>query len=127
MLTVILNAGFGVLVLLAFGLSGGANWGWSVFWGVVAFAAAQVAAGFLIQRRVKAGMAGVQMDALKLLTKRARHEAERTNRAPVEMSDRAARLAALDDRTPEERAADEARAKNRSRDRGGGRGGGRER
>ena len=60
MLTVILNAGFGVLVLLAFGLSGGANWGWSVFWGVVAFAAAQVAAGFLIQRRVKAGMAGVQ-------------------------------------------------------------------
>jgi hypothetical protein len=31
------------------------NWGWSVFWGVVAFAAGQVAAGFLIQRRVKAG------------------------------------------------------------------------
>ncbi|HPB09979.1 MAG TPA: hypothetical protein PLT74_01865 [Kiritimatiellia bacterium] len=60
MLTVILNAGFGVLVLLAFGMSGAANWGWSVFWGVVAFAAGQVAAGFLIQRRVKAGMAGVQ-------------------------------------------------------------------
>ena len=48
MLTVMLNAGFGVLVLLALGMSGGARWGWAVFWGVAAFAVAQVATGFLI-------------------------------------------------------------------------------
>jgi hypothetical protein len=70
MLTVMLNAGFGVLVLLALGMSGGARWGWAVFWGVAAFAVAQVATGFLIQRRIKAAMDGVQkilMDGQKRL------------------------------------------------------------
>jgi hypothetical protein len=60
MWTVLINAGLGVLVLLAFGLTGAANWGWSVFWGVLAFAAGQVAAGFFIQKRVKVGMAGIE-------------------------------------------------------------------
>ena len=70
MLTVMLNAGFGVLMLLALGMSGGARWGWAVFWGVAAFAVAQVATGFLIQRRIKAAMDGVQkilMDGQKRL------------------------------------------------------------
>jgi hypothetical protein len=60
MLTVLINAGVGVLAMLAFGLTGAANWGWSVFWGVLAFAAGQVGAGVLIQRRVKAGMGEIE-------------------------------------------------------------------
>jgi hypothetical protein len=60
MLTVLINAGFGALVLTAFGLTGTANWGWSVFWGVLAFAAGQASAGFFIQKRVKAGMGGIE-------------------------------------------------------------------
>jgi hypothetical protein len=60
MWTVLINAGFGVLVLAAFGLTGAANWGWSVFWGVLAFVAGQVGAGFFVQKRVKAGMGGIE-------------------------------------------------------------------
>lgn len=60
MLTVLINAGFGTLVLLAFGLTGTANWGWSVFWGVLAFVAGQGLTGFLIQKKVKAAMGGIE-------------------------------------------------------------------
>ena len=37
-----------------------AGMGWSVFWGIVSFAVFQFAAGFLVQRRVKAVMNAVQ-------------------------------------------------------------------
>lgn len=60
MLTVLINALAGILVLTAFGMTDTANWGWSVFWGVLAFVAGQGTAGYLIQKRVKAAMGGVQ-------------------------------------------------------------------
>ena len=60
MLTVLINAVAGLLVALAFGMTGAANWGWSAFWGVLAFIAGQGAMGYFFQRRVKAAMAGVQ-------------------------------------------------------------------
>ena len=60
MFTLLINAGVGVLALLTFGLTGTASWPWSVFWGILAFAAAQVAAGLIIQKKVKAGMGEVE-------------------------------------------------------------------
>ncbi len=60
MLMVLINAIFGVLLCAALGMTGAANWGWSVFWGVLAFVAGQGSTGFLIQKRVKAAMGGVQ-------------------------------------------------------------------
>ena len=60
MFTVLINVLIGALLTGALGLTGTANWGWSVFWGVLVCAAAQVGAGLLVQRRVKAAMGGVQ-------------------------------------------------------------------
>jgi hypothetical protein len=60
MLTVLINAVFGVLLIVAMGMTGAANWGWSVFWGVLAFVAGQGGSGYLIQKRLKAAMGGVQ-------------------------------------------------------------------
>ena len=60
MLTVLINAVFGVLLIVALGMTGAANWGWSVFWGVLAFVAGQGGSGYLIQKRLKAAMGGVQ-------------------------------------------------------------------
>ena len=60
MLTVLINAGFGILLGVALGVTGAAHWGWSVFWGLLAFVVGQGAAGYLIQQRVKAAMGGVQ-------------------------------------------------------------------
>ncbi len=60
MLTVLIHALLGVLVVAGLGLTGAAGWGWSVFWGVLAFAVGQAGVGFLIQKRVKAAMGGVQ-------------------------------------------------------------------
>ena len=60
MVTVIITALIGVLATVALGLTGAANWGWSVFWGVLAFGVGQAGAGYLIQKRVKAAMGGVQ-------------------------------------------------------------------
>jgi hypothetical protein len=60
MLTLVLNGVLGVLLMVALGLTGAAHWGWSVFWGLLAFAAGQGATGYLFQKRVKAAMGGVQ-------------------------------------------------------------------
>lgn len=60
MLTVMLNALLGLLICAGLGLTGGAIWGWAVFWGVIVFLAGQGLAGFLIQKKVKAAMGGVQ-------------------------------------------------------------------
>jgi hypothetical protein len=60
MLTVVLNVILGVLLAVAFGASGVANWGWASFWGVLAFIVGQGATGFLMQKRIKAEMAAVQ-------------------------------------------------------------------
>lgn len=60
MLTVLLNAVAGCLVVLIFGLTDTANWGWSTFWGVLTFVGGQAGVGYLMQRKVKAAMGGVQ-------------------------------------------------------------------
>jgi hypothetical protein len=60
MLTVLINAVFGMLLIAALGMTDTAAWGWSVFWGVLVFVAGQGLSGFLIQKRVKAAMGGVQ-------------------------------------------------------------------
>ena len=60
MLTVLLNAIFGILLAVGLGGTDTAGWGWSVMWGVLAFLAGQGISGYLIQRRVKAAMGAVQ-------------------------------------------------------------------
>lgn len=60
MLTVVLNVILGVLLAVAFGASGVANWGWASFWGVLAFIVGQGSTGFLMQKRIKVEMAAVQ-------------------------------------------------------------------
>ncbi|MEI7901480.1 MAG: hypothetical protein WCK89_14615 [bacterium] len=60
MLTVLINVIFGLLFMAALGMTGTANWGWSVFWGLLAFVAGQGLSGYLIQKRMKAAMGGVQ-------------------------------------------------------------------
>ncbi len=60
MLTIVLNGVLGVLLMAALGLTGAAHWGWSIFWGVLAFVAGQGLTGYLLQKRVKAAMGGVQ-------------------------------------------------------------------
>jgi len=60
MLTIVLNGVAGVLLALIFGMAHVANWGWATFWGVLAFVAGQGLMGYLIQKKVKAGMDAVQ-------------------------------------------------------------------
>jgi len=59
MYTLLLNGVFGTLVLVLFGATHLANWGWASFWGILAFIAGQAGVGFLFQRKMKADMAGV--------------------------------------------------------------------
>lgn len=60
MLTVLINAIVGLLLIAALGITGAAGWGWSVFWGVLLFVAGQGLTGYLIQKRLKGAMGGVQ-------------------------------------------------------------------
>jgi hypothetical protein len=60
MLTVLINGIAGLLLIAGLGISDVASWGWSVFWGLLTFVVGQGGVGFLIQKRVKAGMGGVQ-------------------------------------------------------------------
>ncbi len=60
MLTVILSALVGVSVALGLYFGNVFGYGWSTFFGVVAFIASNAVAGFLIQKKVKACMAEVQ-------------------------------------------------------------------
>jgi hypothetical protein len=70
MLTVVLNGMIGAVLSVVFGLSGVAHWGWAAFWGVLVFVAGQSVTGYLLQKRIKAEMEGVQkilMDGQKRL------------------------------------------------------------
>ena len=60
MLTVMLTALFGVCVALGLYLGDVFGYGWSIFFGVVAFGAANALVGWQIQKRVKALMGEVQ-------------------------------------------------------------------
>ncbi len=60
MLTVILTALFGAGVALGLYFGDVFGYGWSTFWGVVAFGAANAVAGWRIQKKVKALMGEVQ-------------------------------------------------------------------
>ena len=60
MLTLILSALLGVGVGLGLFFGNVLGYGWSTFFGVLAFGVGNMAAGFFIQRRVKAAMARVQ-------------------------------------------------------------------
>ena len=60
MLTVILTAMLGTGVALGLGFGDVAGWGWSTFFGVLAFGVANGVAGFLVQKKVKAAMGRVQ-------------------------------------------------------------------
>ena len=60
LLTILINAIAGALLIAVLGMTDTASWGWSVFWGVLAFVIGQGATGYLIQKRVKAAMGGVQ-------------------------------------------------------------------
>ena len=60
MVTFAIALTFGLGVGLGLGLSDTCGYGWSTFFGVLAFGVAQGVAGFIVQRRVKAAMARVQ-------------------------------------------------------------------
>jgi hypothetical protein len=60
MYLVIINIMAGLLTGAALQLTGGARTGWAVFWGVLVTLAAQLLAGYLIQRKVKTEMEKVQ-------------------------------------------------------------------
>ena len=60
MLTVLITGLAGLFFAVVLGLADAANWGWATFWGVLLFVAGQGVSGYLIQKKVKAGMGGVQ-------------------------------------------------------------------
>ena len=61
MLTVLLSALLGIGVCLGLGLGDVAGWGWSSFFGVLAFGVSNGVAGYLVQKKVKAQMLRVQI------------------------------------------------------------------
>lgn len=81
MLTVLLNAMFGLLLAAGLGSTDTAAWGWSVMWGVLAFLAGQGLSGYLIQKRVKAAMGDVQ-NILEDGQKRLRHKVSQWQMRP---------------------------------------------
>ena len=60
MLTVLITGLAGLFFAVVLGLTDAANWGWATFWGVLLFVAGQGVSGYLIQKKVKAAMGGVQ-------------------------------------------------------------------
>ena len=60
MITFAIALAVGAGVGLALGLSDTCGYGWSTFFGVLAFGVAQGVGGFLVQRKVKAAMARIQ-------------------------------------------------------------------
>lgn len=60
MLTLVFSALFGAGVALGLYFGDVFGYGWSTFFGVLAFGVANIVAGFLVQRRVKAAMERVQ-------------------------------------------------------------------
>ncbi len=69
MWTIILSAGFGLVVGLGLGFSGTAHWGWSLVWGLAGFGATQVSVMLVMRGRIKRMMDGVQ-DTLRAGQKR---------------------------------------------------------
>lgn len=60
MITVLIAVSAGVAVGLSLWFTETTGYGWSVFFGVLAFGVMQFVAGFLVQRKVKAAMTAVQ-------------------------------------------------------------------
>ena len=70
MLTVILTALFGAGVALGLYFGDVFGYGWSTFWGVVAFGAANAVAGWRIQKKVKALMEETYKKNSELIAKK---------------------------------------------------------
>ena len=60
MIILLMAVAAGVGTGLGLGLGDVCGYGWSTFWGVLAFGVVQGTGGFIVQRRVKAAMTGVQ-------------------------------------------------------------------
>ncbi len=60
MITLVFSLFLGAAAGLGLWLTDSLGYGWSIFFGVLAFAIAQLAVGFFVQRKVKAAMAAVQ-------------------------------------------------------------------
>ena len=60
MYAILISVGVGLLVGLSLGLTDVLGYGWSAFWGVVAFGVTQAVIGLILQRKVKAAMNAVQ-------------------------------------------------------------------
>ena len=60
MLSVLISVAVGLAVGLGLGLTGTMGYGWSSFFGVLAFGVAQFVSGRIIQKRVKGAMDAVQ-------------------------------------------------------------------
>ena len=60
MLSVLISVAVGLAVGLGLGLTGTLGYGWSSFFGVLAFGAAQFVSGRIVQKRVKSAMDAVQ-------------------------------------------------------------------
>ena len=60
MFSILIAVAVGVLVGLGFAFGGVCGTGWSIGWGILAFVAAQVIIGRIVQKRVKAAMDAVQ-------------------------------------------------------------------
>lgn len=60
MYTILLNAVLGLAAAAALYLSHASGPGWTVFWGFLVFLLGQLGTGYLLQRKVKADMFGVQ-------------------------------------------------------------------
>ncbi len=60
MLTLLIGVLFGIAVALVLALAGISAWGWAVFFGVLAFFACQMLAGWILSRKIKDKMTELQ-------------------------------------------------------------------
>lgn len=65
MLSLIIALTCGAATCLALGLTGAMGCGWSIFFGILAFGAVQIALGVVLQRKVKAAMKAVEQTLLE--------------------------------------------------------------
>ncbi len=61
MLTLLISALAGAATACALGFTGVMGWGWSTFFGVLAFVTANIVVGRILQKKVKAGMDAIQL------------------------------------------------------------------
>ncbi len=60
MYSLFISGGIGLVLLLALGFTGAANWVWSCIWGLLAFFAGNACIGLVINKKIKAMMAELQ-------------------------------------------------------------------